>query len=449
MGQTAELLPLAGGGVRPLGVDAHDAAGRLLHAERSERALDPLAGAAVGRTRAWIGDWRLEGDGDRYRARIEADTFGFDLQLDAAAPPVPNGMRGFSQKAPDPVNASYYYSRPQLAVAGTLRLGDAQHAVQGRAWLDHEWSSELLPAQASGWDWVGINLHDGGAIMAFRMRGRDGEALWTAATVVSAQGETTVPPRERIRFVPLRRWRSPRPIAPEARFADITAGDYVVHLEYGIGRFAGLVVRNIGGMEREYLLMEYANGDTLYVPAHHADRLSKWVGSDERPPNMHRLGERSWTQAKVKAQQAADELADIRGRTGRAAFSRHVAEVTDTLAMAKELFPGKRNSLDMLCDRLEVDNSGRTLHGALLDAELLADVYINMTRGQEALLIEADAGDPHTGTATLVDLSGFDLPVLPASEAEQAAHEQMLTDLDKASGGKTLWPRETASEAVA
>ncbi len=107
-----------------------------------------------------------------------------------------------------------------------------------------------------------------------------------------------------------RRWRSPRPIAPEARFADITAGDYVVHLEYGIGRFAGLVVRNIGGMEREYLLMEYANGDTLYVPAHHADRLSKWVGSDERPPNMHRLGERSWTQAKAKAQKAADELAD-------------------------------------------------------------------------------------------------------------------------------------------
>lgn len=84
----------------------------------------------------------------------------------------------------------------------------------------------------------------------------------------------------------------------------------MVHLEYGIGRFAGLVVRNIGGMEREYLLMEYANGDTLYVPAHHADRLSKWVGSDERPPNMHRLGEKSWTQAKAKAQKAADELAD-------------------------------------------------------------------------------------------------------------------------------------------
>lgn len=134
---------------------------------------------------------------------------------------------------------------------------------------------------------------------------------------------------------------------------------------------------------------------------------------------------------------------------GRGPFPQFVGSITDSLAMAKELFPGKRNSLDMLCDRLEVDNSGRTLHGALLDAELLADVYINMTRGQEALLIESEAGDPHTGTTTSVDLSGFDLPVLPASEAEQAAHAQMLEDLDKASGGKALWPREKPSHAVA
>jgi hypothetical protein len=74
---------------------------------------------------------------------------------------------------------------------------------------------------------------------------------------------------------------------------------------------------------------------------------------------------------------------------GRPPLRAVVAKVTDSLAMAKEMFPGKRNSLDALCDRLEVDNSGRTLHGALLDAELLADVYINMTRGQEALLIDA------------------------------------------------------------
>ncbi len=106
-----------------------------------------------------------------------------------------------------------------------------------------------------------------------------------------------------------RRWRQAAPTAPETHYADIQAGDFVVHLEYGVGRFQGLVVRNIGGMEREYLLLEYANRDVLYVPVHHADRLSKWIGSDERPPNVNRLGEKSWQQAKVQAQKAADELA--------------------------------------------------------------------------------------------------------------------------------------------
>ncbi|GIK55986.1 MAG: transcription-repair-coupling factor [Chloroflexota bacterium] len=106
-----------------------------------------------------------------------------------------------------------------------------------------------------------------------------------------------------------RRWRQAAPSAPETHFADIQAGDFVVHLEYGVGRFQGLVVRTIGGMEREYLLLEYANRDVLYVPVHHADRLSKWIGSDERPPNINRLGEKSWQQAKAQAQRAADELA--------------------------------------------------------------------------------------------------------------------------------------------
>jgi DNA polymerase-3 subunit epsilon len=126
-------------------------------------------------------------------------------------------------------------------------------------------------------------------------------------------------------------------------------------------------------------------------------------------------------------------------RVGQAAFKTHVSAVTDTLAMAKEMFPGKRNSLDALCDRLGVDNSGRTLHGALLDAELLADVYINLTRGQDALLI--DAGESTSGGAQAVraDLTQFVLPVLSANDSELAAHEEMLTQLDKASGGKTVW----------
>lgn len=120
-------------------------------------------------------------------------------------------------------------------------------------------------------------------------------------------------------------------------------------------------------------------------------------------------------------------------------FAQHVECVTDTLAMAKELYPGKRNSLDALCDRLGVDNSSRTLHGALLDAELLADVYINLTRGQEALLIAEESGPGGELDVAAFDLRTLSLRVLPASAAELSAHEGVLAEIDKASGGKTIW----------
>lgn len=126
--------------------------------------------------------------------------------------------------------------------------------------------------------------------------------------------------------------------------------------------------------------------------------------------------------------------------TGRGPLKDFVANVVDSLALAKELYPGKRNSLDALCERLGVDNSGRTLHGALLDAELLADVYINLTRGQDALLIDAgDSADAAEEGGVRVDLSGLDLPVLMASSQELAAHEDILAQIDKSSGGKTVW----------
>jgi DNA polymerase-3 subunit epsilon len=124
---------------------------------------------------------------------------------------------------------------------------------------------------------------------------------------------------------------------------------------------------------------------------------------------------------------------------GKQPFTTFIDSVTDSLAMAKELFPGKRNSLDALCDRLEVDNSGRTLHGALLDAELLADVYINMTRGQDALLMEVEGADSSSGQTQLADISHLKLPVIKASEQELTQHEDVLAQLDKASGGKTVW----------
>ena len=134
-------------------------------------------------------------------------------------------------------------------------------------------------------------------------------------------------------------------------------------------------------------------------------------------------------------------------RLGKPVFTSFVSEVTDTLAMAKQLYPGKRNSLDALCDRLGVDNSGRTLHGALLDAELLADVYINLTRGQEALLIDlGDVGEQGVA-GERIDLSAFDLPVLTANAQELAAHADVLAQIDKASGGKLVWQADHAAAA--
>lgn len=134
-------------------------------------------------------------------------------------------------------------------------------------------------------------------------------------------------------------------------------------------------------------------------------------------------------------------------RAGRPVFDSHVAGVRDSLLMARDLFPGKRNSLDALCQRLEVDNSNRTLHGALLDAGLLAEVFVRMTRGQDSLVIEAGTGRSQ-GDAALqtraVDLSAFSLVIVEPDDAERAEHERVLAELDKASGGKTVW-RELVS----
>jgi DNA polymerase-3 subunit epsilon len=125
----------------------------------------------------------------------------------------------------------------------------------------------------------------------------------------------------------------------------------------------------------------------------------------------------------------------------------YVNSVADTLAMAKDMFPGKRNSLDALCDRLGVDNSGRTLHGALLDAELLADVYIYMTRGQDALLIEVEDRSDSKKRADAIDMQSLKLTVISASEQELAAHEEVLLQIDKASNNQTVW--RSAQERVA
>jgi DNA polymerase-3 subunit epsilon len=132
-------------------------------------------------------------------------------------------------------------------------------------------------------------------------------------------------------------------------------------------------------------------------------------------------------------------------RLGRPSILARCAKITDSLTLAREMFPGKANSLDALCRRLEVDNSNRNLHGALLDAGLLAEVFIRMTRGQESFVIDlAQGGGDGAQAAWRVDLASFDLLVIEPSEAELLAHITVLAELDKASGGRTLWREHMA-----
>ena len=184
--------------------------GRLRHDQRIARASHVTrAGFATGRTSVWIGNWRFEQNGERYQTEVRGEDFAYSLTLVADAPPLLNGKEGFSKKASEAHHASYYYSRPQLSVSGSVTLDGRTLPVTGHAWLDHEWSSELLPETAQGWDWVGINLADGSALMAFRLRHEDGSPLWAAATLRTASETRTFGPDE-VFFEPLRQWPSKR-----------------------------------------------------------------------------------------------------------------------------------------------------------------------------------------------------------------------------------------------
>jgi len=188
--------------------DAHH--GRLRHDQRAARTGFGLADAREETTDVWIGDWSLKLIDDRYVARIAARDFEFDLRFSPRQPVLPQGEQGFSRKGEALANASYYYSQPQLAVSGNVAIEGYSAAVTGIAWLDHEWSSEAMVARARGWDWIGINLSDGGALMAFRMRDHSGAALWAGGTLREANGTARSFEPNEIRFTEGRRWRSPR-----------------------------------------------------------------------------------------------------------------------------------------------------------------------------------------------------------------------------------------------
>ncbi|MEP6657812.1 MAG: lipocalin-like domain-containing protein, partial [Betaproteobacteria bacterium] len=141
--------------------------GRLRFDQRAARAGFGLAQAAEGATDVRIADWSLRREANAYVTRIEAREFALALTFATTQLPILQGERGYSRKGADPRQASYYYSEPQLAVTGIVTIEGREASVTGTAWCDHEWSSEVLAGDAAGWDWTGINLADGGALMAF------------------------------------------------------------------------------------------------------------------------------------------------------------------------------------------------------------------------------------------------------------------------------------------
>lgn len=203
------------------------ALGKLLHDQRTARAIEGLVEAKTTGTDVRIDDWTLRREGNPYRTRIAAEDFTLDLELTPTQPVLLQGERGFSRKGPGAAHASYYYSEPHLAVSGIVRMRGGERKVRGVAWLDHEWSSETLAAEAAGWDWLGLNLDDGGALMAFRIRARNGEALWTSATLRARDGEPVAIPREKIAFTVRRTWRSPRTGTSYPVAMDLKVGERV------------------------------------------------------------------------------------------------------------------------------------------------------------------------------------------------------------------------------
>jgi predicted secreted hydrolase len=203
---------------------------RLRHAQRSARAVFDLAYAREGAVDVRLDNWTIRDVGDgRYRTVVRGDDFQFDLMLQSTQPPMLQGERGFSRKGPDPRAASHYYSLPQLRVSGTIEVDGTTRAVTGQAWFDHEWSSDYVDERALGWDWLGINLHGRGALMAFQMRDKQGGARWASATLRAPSPEAGPSPdpshssaaqvvtgavqtfeREDVTWTVLDTWRSPR-----------------------------------------------------------------------------------------------------------------------------------------------------------------------------------------------------------------------------------------------
>jgi predicted secreted hydrolase len=206
-------------------------AGRLLHDQRAARAGFGLAEAAEGRTDVAIGDWSLKATDQGYAALVAARDFRYELRFEPKQAVLLQGDAGYSRKGPNPEQASYYYSWPHLAVSGSVVVQGRDLEVSGEAWLDHEWSSEPLAEAAVGWDWIGVNLADGGALMVFRLRGKDGSSFWAGGALRDAHGRVRALKPAEVRLAALRRWRSPRTGAEYPVSVRVDAGALSLDLE--------------------------------------------------------------------------------------------------------------------------------------------------------------------------------------------------------------------------
>ncbi|MFN0314561.1 MAG: lipocalin-like domain-containing protein [Burkholderiales bacterium] len=205
--------------------------GKLHHDQRAAREGFGAAFAKEGDTDVALDGWSLKRNGSSYLANIDARSFGITLVFEQRQPLLLQGDQGLSRKGPHPNQASYYYSSPHLEVSGTVVLEGRRVQVAGRAWMDHEWSSEMLAEEAVGWDWLGVNLHDGGALMVFRLRDKAGNTHWAGGSHRNAAGRTQVIPRDSVVFTPARRWRSPRTNAEYPVAMRVRAGEIEIDLE--------------------------------------------------------------------------------------------------------------------------------------------------------------------------------------------------------------------------
>jgi len=185
----------------------------LRHAERAGRLGRASLRASEEDTDLQFEDWhlrRMVATGtERYVGYFAGDGFSVELEAQTSKPPVLRGEQGFSRKGPRSEQASHYYSRAPLSVRARVRDGQALLLREGQAWLDHEWSSQLLMPGAVGWDWIGINLLDGGTLMAFRIRDDKGRTLYDHVDVRGPSGEPQAG-WAGLTWEPVGRWRSPR-----------------------------------------------------------------------------------------------------------------------------------------------------------------------------------------------------------------------------------------------